>query len=519
MPALVLVLGLLVAAATLYEVARRIGVPYPTVLVLGGVVLAIVPGLPSVALEPDLVLLVFLPPLLFAAAFETPQRELRANVAPLLRLAVGLVLLTIVAVAVVTQAIVPGLGWAAAFAVGAIVAPTDALAATAVFRRIGVPRIVTTLVEGESLFNDATALVAYRAAVAVVISGAFVPAEALLRFPLAAVGGIVIGYAVGRAACIVLRRLDDPPVEVAVSLVIPFLAYLPADALGLSGVLAAVTTGLVVGRRLGSVLSPNSRVLWLTTWKMIRFVLDGSLFLLLGLQLREIVEGLDGHSPATVVGLIVAVSAVVVVTRLLWVFASSLLPNSPRRRIAQRDPRLATRLTFVVAWAGLRGAVSLAAALALPPSFPERNLVLVITFGVILVTLVGQGLSLPWVVRHTGWDGVEFDGNELAVARAAAYEAGLQEIARARPLWPTHQPLFDRVEASLRDQVQHLATEDPAETEERRQERLEHEEIQRGIINAQRVAVTELRDAGAINDLTLREVERDLDLEELRAEA
>ena len=519
MPALVLVLGLLIATAALYEVARRLSVPYPTVLVLGGVVLAVVPGLPSVALEPDLVLFVFLPPLLFAAAFETPLRDLRANIAPLFRLAVGLVLFTVVAVAVVTQAIVPGLGWPAAFAMGAIVAPTDALAATAVFRRIGVPRIVTTLVDGESLFNDATALVVYRAAVAVAIGGAFLPAQAGLTFVLAGVGGIALGWLVGRAACVVLRRLDDPPVEVAVSLVIPFLAYLPADGLGTSGVLAAVTAGLVVGRRLGSVLSPNSRVLWLTTWKMIRFVLDGSLFLLLGLELREIIDGLDGHSPATVIGLIVVVSAVVVVARLVWVFAWSTLPNSPRRRVARRDPRLARRLTFVVAWAGLRGAVSLAAALALPATFPERNLVLVITFGVILVTLVGQGLTLPWVVGHIGWDGVEFDGDEMAVARAAAYEAGLQEIERARPRWPTHQPLFDRVEASLRDQVRHLATEDPAETEERRQERVEHEEIQRGIISAQRVAVTELRDVGAINDLTLREIERDLDLEELRMEA
>jgi Na+/H+ antiporter len=512
------VLAILLVIAILFEIARRLGVPYPTLFVLGGLGLAFVPGLPRITLEPDLVLLVFLPPLLFGAAVATPIRDLRANLAPLVRLSVGLVIFTMIVVAAAAQAAVPSLGWAAAFTLGAIVAPTDALAATTVFRRLGAPRLVVTLVEGEALFNDATALVAYRAAVLAVLSGGFVLSQALAGFVIAAIGGIAIGVLVGRVAGEILRRLDDPPVEVAISLVIPFAAYLPADKLGLSGVLAAVAAGLVTGSRLGKILTPSSRILWLSTWKMVGFVLNGFVFVLIGLELPEITQGLGGRPPAEIVGLVALVCGIVVGARLVWVFATSLLPGSPRRMVARRDPRLAARLTFVVSWAGLRGAVSLAAALALPAGFPERNLILLLTFAVILVTLVGQGLTLPWVLRRAGWDGVEFDGDEGTVARTAAYQAGLDEIDRARPDWPTHQPLLDRLESGLRDRTQHLATEDPDETAERRQERIEHEQIQRGVIAAQRAAVIELRDRGEINDETLRLIERELDFEELRME-
>jgi Na+/H+ antiporter len=493
-------------------------VPYPTLFVLGGLVLAFVPGLPRIELQPELVLLVFLPPLLFGAAVETPTRDLRINAAPLARLSIGLVIFTMVIVAVVAQAAVPTMGWPAAFALGAIVAPTDALAATTVFRRLGAPRVIVTLVEGEALLNDATALVAYRAAVAVALGGTFVLADAIGGFFIAAVGGIAIGVAVGWIASQILRRLDDPPVEVAISLVVPFAAYLPADERGLSGVLAAVTAGLVIGSRLGTILTPNSRVLWLSTWKMVGFILNGFVFVLIGLELPQVLQNLGGRSPVVILGLVALVCAVVVVGRIAWVFAASLLPGSPRRVIARRDPRLAKRLTFVVSWAGLRGAVSLAAALALADTFPERDLILLVTFGVILVTLVGQGLTLPLVMRWAAWDGTEPDGDEPTRARAAAYEAGLEEIERARPRWPTHQPLLDRLESGLEDRTKHLATEDPEETEERRQERQEHEEIQRGVIAAQRAAVIELRDRREINDQTLRLIERELDLEELRME-
>jgi Na+/H+ antiporter len=503
----------------LFELARRLEVPFPSLFLIGGLALGLVPGLPRISLEPDLVLLVFLPPLLFSAAFETPIRDLRQNLAPIFRLAIGLVLVTIVAVATVAQAAIPGLGWGAAFTLGAIVAPTDALAATSVFRRLGIPRIAITLVDGEALFNDATALVAYRFAAAATLSGGFILAQALGIFGVAAAGGIAIGVLVGVVAVRVLRVLDDPPVEVLIGLVIPFAAFLPASALGLSGVLATVAAGLIIGRRLGTVLSAGSRVLWLSTWKMIGFVLNGFAFVLIGFELPDILAGVDSSSAVQVLALAILISAVVVVTRLVWVYAASHLPNAPGQVIRRRDPVLARWLVFIVGWSGLRGAVSLAAALALPGDFPQRDLILLLTFAVILVTLVGQGLTLPLIIRRLPWDGTELDGDEGTVARQAAYQAGLDEIERARPRWPTHQPLLDRLESGLRDRGQHLATEDPDETEERRQERLEHEAIQRGVIAAQRTAVIELRDSGQINDATLRQIERELDLEELRMEA
>ena len=517
MDALGAVLAITVAIALLFELARHLQVPWPSLFVLGGLALGFVPGLPKLTLEPELVLLVFLPPLLFAAAIESPVRDLKADVWPIARLSIVLVLVTAVVVAAVAHYVI-GLDWAPALAFGAIVGPTDALAATAVFRRIPIPRRIVALVEGESLFNDATALVLYRTAVAATVNGAFVLSAALVGFVVAAVGGIAIGIVVGWLAIQLYRRLDDPPVEVVISLVIPFAAYLPADRLGLSGVLAAVAAGLVIGSRLGTIIGAQTRVLWLSTWKMVNFVLNGFLFVLIGLELPEILAGVRDGTAIQLAGLIALVVLAVIGSRFAYIELASRLPNGPRAQIARVNAELARRLTIVFSWSGLRGAVSLAAALALPVDFPQRNLILLLTFSVIVVTLVGQGLTLPWLARWAAWDGVEFDGDETVRARTAAYEAGLAEIGRMRDRWPGHLELIDRLEAGLRDRTQHLATEDADETAERRQERLEHEEIQRGVIGAQRAAVIELRDRRAINDRTLRLVERDLDLEELRAE-
>ncbi len=511
------VLAITVAIALLFELARRLQVPWPSLFVLGGLALGFVPGLPKLQLQPELVLLVFLPPLLFVAAIDSPVRDLKTDVWPIARLSILLVLLTMAVVGAVMH-YVAGLDWAPALAFGAIVGPTDALAATAVFRRIPIPRRIVALVEGESLFNDAIALVAYRTAVVATVSGAFVLTNALAGFVVAAVGGIAIGLGVGWLSVLLYRRLNDPPVEVVISLVIPFAAYLPADALGLSGVLAAVAAGLVVGSRLGTIIGADTRVLWLSTWKMVNFLLNGFLFVLIGLQLPEILAGVEDGTSGQLIGLIALVSFAVIATRFVYVELASRLPNGPRAQIAVYNAELARRLTIVFGWSGLRGAVSLAAALALPVAFPQRDLILLLTFSVIVVTLVGQGLTLPYLVRWAAWDGIEFDGDELTRARAVAYEAGLAQIARARDQWPGHIPLLDRLESSLRDRTDHLATEDADETAERRQERIEHEEIQRGVIAAQRAAVIDLRDRRAINDRTLRRIERDLDLEELRAE-
>ncbi len=518
MEVLIAVLAILVAIAVLYAAAGRVGVPYPTLFVLGGLALAFVPGIPHITLEPELVLLVFLPPLLFIAAIDTPIRELRQNIVPIARLAFGLVFFTILTVGVTAQLLVPSFGWAAALTLGAIVAPTDALAATTVFRRLGAPRIVTTLIEGEALFNDATALVAVRAGVTAVVAGTFLFFDTAAGFVLAVVAGIAIGAVVGWIGARLLDRLDEPTVEVVISFVIPFAAYLPADMVGASGVLAAVTAGLVIGSRLGTILTARSRILWLGSWKMIGFVLNGFVFVLIGLELPTILESLQDRGRLEIAVVIVAVCLVVVLTRFVWTYLSSLLPNSPYRMIARTDRALAGRARFIVAWAGLRGAVSLAAALALPQDFPERDLILLTTFAVILVTLVGQGLTLPFLVRRATEGGIDLDGDEPTLAREIAYEAGLEEVVRQRAAWPDHLPLIDRIESGLRDRVQHLATDDPDETAERDQERIEHEQIRLAIITAEREAIIDLRDSRRINDQTLRQIERELDLEELRME-
>jgi Na+/H+ antiporter len=397
---IVLILTLLVAVLVVVEIADRIGVSYPILLVigglgLGGLGLALVPGLPTVVLEPDLVLLVLLPPLLFEAAFLTPLRDLRANFRPIALLSIGLVLFTIAVVGVVAHAAIPDLGWPGSFALGAIVAPTDAIAATSIFRRLNVPRRIITILEGESLLNDAVALVAYRAAVAAVLSSTFSIGPAVADFGVAAVGGVAMGVAVGVVVREIYRRLSNPPVEVALSLVIPYAAYLPADQLHLSGVLAVVVAGLIMGRASARLLSADTRVLGLSTWAMLSFLLNGFAFILVGLQLPVVLRGLANRSPIELVGLVLLISATVILVRIVWVFPATYLPRRLFRKIREADPAPPWRATFVVSWAGLRGAVSLAAALALPIDFPERNLVILLAFAVIVATLVGQGLTLP----------------------------------------------------------------------------------------------------------------------------
>jgi Na+/H+ antiporter len=513
-----LVLGLLGAVAALATLARRFAVPYPIFMVLGGLALGFIPGLPRFELAPELVFLFFLPPLIYYASFFTSIRDFNANLRAIALLAVGLVLFTAIVVAVVVQALVPGLGWAAAFTLGAIVSPPDAIAATAIFQRLGVPRKIVTILEGESLLNDATALVAYRFSLAALATGTFSLGDAALRFVLAAAGGIGVGLGVAWVVARVRARLPDTSVNIMVSLLTPFAAYLPAEAIGASGVLAAVSAGLYLGRRAMHIMSSETRVTGAAVWQTLVFVLNGLVFILIGLQLPAVLAGLEGRSAASLAGLAVAVSLAVIAARLLWVYPGAALVRLPIPTLRARETA-PWRHTFLVAWPGMRGVVSLAAALALPRDFPERDLVLFLTFCVILATLVGQGLSLPWLIRALGVVSDPDVAHDEAHARSQTAEVALARLDELAVEWPGHLELIDNLRRRYEHRTSHIEAHHDGPSGAAEQELLEHRQIFRGVLDAERQAALDLRDRGVISDQILRRIERDLDLEELRMEA
>jgi CPA1 family monovalent cation:H+ antiporter len=518
-----LVLGLLVVTVAVAYLARRIGVAYPILLVLSGLALGFLPGLPAVELDPDLVFLLFLPPILFGAAYSTPIRDFKANARPIGLLAIGLVLFTTVVVGLVTQAVVPGMPAAAAFALGAIVAPPDAVAATAIFRRLGVPRRVVTILEGESLVNDASALIAYRFAVVAAMStvSTFSLGEAGVSFVVIGLGGVLVGIVVGAVLTEAWRRTGDPILEIMVSLLAPFAAFLPAEALGASGVLAAVVAGLIAGRRAARALSPDARLMGRAVWDIVIFVINGLAFMIVGLQLPRIVDDLSGVPAAELIGQAVAVSLAVIVTRVVWVFPGAYLPRRLSARIREREPRPPLSNVFIVSWAGMRGAVSLAAALALPitPAFPERDRIIFLTFCVIIATLVGQGLTLPWLVRTLGVAASVGADTEDATARQAAVEAALDRLTELAEEYPGHLELVDQLRSRFEHEASHAWPDADEPADEADMERLEHKEIRDAVLDAEREAVIRLRDDGIISDEVLRRIERDLDLEAVRSDA
>ncbi len=534
MPELEVILVLLAAVAALATLARRIGVPYPILLVLGGLVLAFIPGLPRVELEPDIVFVLFLPPLLFSSAYFTSWRDFRANIRAIGLLAIGLVLLTVVAVAAVAHWVV-GLSWPAAFVLGAIVSPTDAIAATSIAQRLGVPRRIVTILEGESLLNDATGIVAYRIASGVAAGTlAFSLSGAALQFVVVAVGGIAVGLAAGWLMVRVFEFLDDTPVEIVASLLTPFAAYLAAEEgphllwhelLGFpgepffSGVLAVVAGGLYVGRKAPALMSSGSRLEGAAVWNVVVFLLNGLAFGLIGLQLPYVVEGLGEYSYAELFLYAVAVSLAVILIRIVWVFPATYLPRLASRSLRERDPTPPWRNVMVVSWAGMRGVISLAAALALPLSVPGRDLILFLTFCVILATLVLQGLSLPALIRLLK---IEDDGSterEETKGRIHVAAAALDRIdALAEEEW-VREDTAERVRGMYNYRrsrfVARFDGDDGDGLEERSNayQRLTHE-----LLRAQRQELLRMRNDGEIGDEAMHRIERDLDLEESRLE-
>src|SRR5687767_141067 len=480
-----------------------------------------VPGLPEVVLDPDLVLVIFLPPLLYSAAFFASLRDLRYDVRSISLLAVGLVIATACAVAVVAHALIDGLPWAAAFALGAIVAPTDPLAAIEIGRRLGLPRRIATILEGESLINDGTALVIYRVAVGAV-GGGFSLAEAGFEFVLGALGGVAIGLAVGWVIAEIRKRLDDPPVEVTISILSGYAAYVPAERVGASGVLAAVTIGIYVGWRAPEISSARQRVAGYSMWTILTFLLNALLFVLIGLQLPLILEGLEDEPFGELIGIAAAVAAVVIVSRIVWVHVITFLIRTLDRRQSQIARRGTWQGRMVVGWAGLRGAVSLAAALALPADFPARDQVLFITFVVIFVTLVLQGLTLPAVIR---WAGLEDDGAEAReelLARRRATEAALEHLDQLEGQEWTRDDTVERMRGMYRYRVRRLNARagepDEGDGDDYEHRSRKYQKMVRSVLDAQRAAVVELRNGGEISNEVMHRIERELDLEDERLE-
>lgn len=524
------VFGLFVVIALSATLARRVRVPYPILLVAGGVAIALVPFLPNVTMDPDLMLVLFLPPLLYSAAIRMPARELRAVWRPVLLLAVGLVMATMVAVAVVAHAVIPGVTWPVGFVLGAIVSPPDPVAATAIAQRLGLPQRLVTILEAEGLFNDATALVAYRLAVAAVVTGSFSLASAGLRLLLAAAGAVAVGLAVGWVGRLVLGQLSDPPVENTVQLLIPFAAYVAAEHLGASGVLAVLVAGLYLGRYGPSVITSAARVQGRGLWDILVFILEGLSFLLIGLAIHAVLSGLRGagFSPAELALDGALVCGLVIVVRMAWVFPMASLPAllNRQRPPGERAQVPGWRRAAVVAWAGMRGVVSLAVALALPlhtdagAPFPERNLLLFLTFCVIVVTLVAQGLTLPALI---GWlDVAEPAGREAAEeteTRIRVLEAALRRLAELEadtdlPEEPIER-LRRRYEARL-DLLQ-ARREDREGGDEQRAGMLDAlHMIHQELLRAERAELLRARDHEGLSPAVYRRIMQDLDHEEAR---
>jgi monovalent cation/hydrogen antiporter len=515
--ALVELVLLLVAACIAFAViARRSALPYAVILVLGGMALALIPGLPTVRLDPELALAFFLPPLLQGSAFRTDWRAFRFNLRPILLLAIGAVLFTAFCVAVVAKLLIPDLPWAAAIALGAIVAPPDAVAAASVLQRLRLPRRIVTVLEGESLLNDASSLVLYRLAVAAVAAGALAPGEAAASFALVGVGGLVVGYIVARVATWAIALLDDPLLETALSFLVGYASFLAAEAVHVSGVIAVVTTGMIIGQSQHRVLSAQTRIFAGAVWEFILFILNGLVFILIGLQLNGVLDRLGGRGWLELTGIALAVSAVLIVSRFVWVFPSAHLQRAwPGVRAT--DPTPPTSHLVVIAWAGMRGVVSLAAALALPLDFPERDLLVFLAFCAILATLVVQGTTLEWVIRRLGVtepaprDGIE---PEEAAARHLAAEAALREI-QSRVDDPLEGAIAADLLAEFRDRAGHLlrtASGNAAAVAERAARR----RLRFAAGEAARARLVALHRETSMSDELLGKLIGEVDLEEIR---
>ncbi len=511
-PAVGIVLALVATTIPLVALAKRVNISYPIVLVIGGLFLGFVPGLPHVALDPDLVLLIVLPPLLYWESINAPTDIMIENAGQIGLLAIGLVLATTLAVALIAHALIPAISWGAAFVLGAIVSPTDELAAVPVLEFFRLPRHVIAIIDGESLLNDATALVIYAAAIGAVTTGTFQPLHTALHFALTLVGSLALGLAAGWLGVGAWRLIDDLQLQGVISVVIPFLAYFPAQELGLSGVLAVVAAGVYVNRLNPRVMLPAARTRTTGFWQTVVFLVNTVLFLVVGLQLHTVtIDAFSRHSWLVVIGYAVAVNVTIIAVRLGLAVAGEYAPTRAPADHAAPDWKHA----LIVAWSGMRGAVSLAAALAIPLAlpngqrFPDRDLIIFVTFSVIVVTLVGGGLTLPTLVRRLKVEGGTEERDELRAALVRSAEAALDRIDELQ----TDGSIDEQHAKVLRERFEHRRDAQLAADEQPAVEHAaQHRDVEREIIAAQRQAIIDMRENGEIDNVVLRRLQADLDL-------
>jgi monovalent cation/hydrogen antiporter len=511
------ILFLMLCAVALGWVARHFNFPYPIALVVGGGALGFVPQLPELPFDPQFILVLVLPPILYQAALLTSWRDFKTNYRPIGSLAIGLVIATTLAIGGALKFLAPEIPWAAAFVLGAIVSPPDAVAATAILSRLNIPHRVVTVLEGESLVNDASGLVIYKFAVAAVLTGAFSLLDASMQFIAVSVSGVVIGYLIGYLFVFVHRYLGDSFIEVLTTLSVPYVAYIFAESLHASGVLAVVTAGLVRGRYAPEIVSAKTRVMARSAWNLLVFMLNSLIFILIGIQLSSVSERLAGYTPGQLFIYATLVSAMAILVRFGWIYAVAYVPRmasaAARRRPAPNEAEV-----FIMSWCGMRGIVSLAAALALPNAlpdgapFPGRDLIIFLTFVVIAVTLVVQGLTLPFLIRRlkvgVDWS-VHEEEHRAKVALTSAAIAAIGEAARRESL---PEGLAERIRAEFAEQVTldvpgremlHAGA-DPARR------------LRRAAIEAERRELIRIWRANEISDEVLHLLEEDLDYQESR---
>jgi CPA1 family monovalent cation:H+ antiporter len=506
--------------------ARRLAIPYPIVLVIGGLLLSFIPGIPKVTLDPDLVFFVILPPLLYSAAWLTSWREFSYNLVSIFLLAFGLVTFTVVCVTQAGQWFLPGFDWRIGLVLGAIVAPTDAIAATSIAKRLGLPRRMVDILEGESLLNDASALLALEFGIGLLVAG-HVPTftGGVLRLCYLTAAGIAIGLVIGEIVHLVEHRVDDAPIEIALSILTPYVAYLVADFVRASGVLAVVACGLYLSRKSSHFFSPTVRLQAWAVWESLTFILNGLVFVIIGLQLPYVMDTIRDHNLHTLILYGFVFSGFLILLRVIWMFPGAYLANVIRRRLLHQDDQLPpARNIFVVGWTGMRGVVSLAAAIALPQTlsdgapFTQRNMIVFLAFSVILVTLVLQGLTLPPLIRALGVAGVSGSHPEEKEARRTILQAALNHLEKSRS-----EAGLEGAEV-YEDLAQHyrlrLAT--LADEGDGNQDKIgpsfykRFNDLSRELLRVERQTAVQLRNQRRISDELLRVIEHELDLGEAR---